>query len=185
MPNYRRSRRDGGSFFLTLVTHQRRPILTTPSSRKILHESIAAVAESRTFELAGIVLIPDHLHIIMRLPEGDSDYSTRIGMIKTAFTRAYLAGGGSEGQTTESRRRHRVRGVWEKRFWEHTNRDYKDFLFHLEYIHMNPVKHKLVERPIDWPWSSFHRYVKLGWYAPDWCGRIHLPGGTEYYIEPW
>jgi len=184
MPNYRRSRREGGSFFLTLVTHQRRPILTTPSGRKFLHDAIASVEAARPFDLRGIVLIPDHLHLIMGLPQGDADYSTRIGLIKKAFTKAYLAAGGTEGQNTESRRRHRVRGIWEKRFWEHTIRDHKDFVFHLEYIHRNPVKHKLVQRSVDWPWSSFHRYVNLGWYSPDWRGREHLPGGTEYYLEP-
>jgi putative transposase len=50
----------------------------------------------------------------------------------------------------------------------------------LGYIHGDPVKHDLAQRPADWEFSSFHRYVKLRWYEPDWCGRIDLPGSAEY-----
>jgi putative transposase len=129
------------------------------------------------------VLLPDHLHLLCGLPAGDIDYSGRIAQIKKRFTRAFLSAGGAEGAATTSRTRHRVRGVWEKRFWEHTIRDYRDYVLHLEYIHMNPVKHSLAARAFDWPWSSFRRYVRMGWYPEDWSGPLHVPGAE--YIEPW
>ena len=113
------------------------------------------------------------------MPEGDLDYSSRVSGFKKRFTRAYLAAGGTEGVPPGGQRRHRLRGVWQRRFWEHTIRDARDFRMHLDYIHANPVKHGLVEWPRDWPWSTFHRYVRQGWYDVDWRGRIDLPGSVE------
>ena len=63
---------------------------------------------------------------------------------------------------------------------EHTIRDMRDFRLHVDYVHLNPVKHALASRPSEWPWSSFGRYVEMGWYEPDWCGRADLPGSVEY-----
>ena len=185
MPNYRRSRVEGSSYFLTLVTHERRPLLQPQRLGACCEKRFAGVRKERPFDVTGIVLLHEHWHLICRLPDGDADadYSGRVSQIKKRFTHSYLAAGGAEGSTTASRRRYRVRGIWEKRFWEHTIRDFRDFVMHLEYIHMNPVKHGLAARPIDWQWSSFGRYVRMGRYAQDWCGSIHLPG-TEY-IEPW
>ena len=60
--------------------------------------------------------------------------------------------------------------LWQRRFWEHTIRDEKDFERHVDYIHFNPVKHGLVERVRDWPYSSFHRYVREGVLPDDWGG---------------
>ena len=148
----------------------------------MLRESIREVHARRPFQIKGIALLHDHLHVIVQLPAGDSAYGPRVSQIKKGFTQRYLSAGGKEGATTPSRLRHRVRGVWEKRFWEHTIRDWGDFVLHLEYIHMNPVQHGLVSRPIDWPWSSFRRYVAAGWYAEGWCGSIDLPGRT--FTEP-
>jgi putative transposase len=68
----------------------------------------------------------------------------------------------------ESRRHNRRRGVWQRRFWEHAIRDEGDLARHLDYIHHNPVKHGLVQRASDWPWSSFHRFVREGKYSADW-----------------
>ncbi len=74
-----------------------------------------------------------------------------------------------------SRRRKQERGIWQRRFYEHTCRDEDDLKRCIDYIHVNPVKHGLVGRVIDWPWSSFHRYVRLGEYPIDWGG------GDEWY----
>jgi len=139
------------------------------------------VRSLRPFEQMGVVLMPDHLHLLWRLPDGDSDFSSRIGAIKQCFTRLWLAGGGEEGSATPGRARQQYRGVWQKRFYEHWIRDYRDFKLHLDYIHINPVKHGLAARPGDWPWSSFQRYVRRGEYDADWCGRVELPGCD---IEP-
>ncbi len=185
MPYYRRFRVEGGTYFFTLVMHERRPIFRSSLGRRILREAIANTQHIRPFEQISIVLLPDHLHVLWHLPEDDKDYSTRLGGIKQCFTRAWLAGGGTEGTTTPARRRQGYRGVWQKRFYEHTIRCYRDFKLHLDYIHSNPVKHGLVESPGDWPWSSFQRYVQKGEYSPDWCGHIVLPGGMDIEPETW
>ena len=179
MPNYRRSG-DGCLFFFTCVTHDRRPLFAAPAARRMLGEAMEATRAARPWVTEGIVLLPDHLHTLWQLPDGDADYSSRIGAMKKRFTRAYLAAGGAEAEVSASQRRQRCRGVWQKRFWEHRVRDAKDFRMHLDYIHANPVRHGLASRPGDWPASSFRRYVKLGWYEPDWCGRVELPGSTKY-----
>ena len=182
MPNYRRWRVEGGVYFFTIVTHQRRPILTTAVGRRFLRHAMIEARRRRPFEQLGIVLLPEHIHMIWRLPDGDVDYSIRIGAIKESFTRDYLASGGAEGASTPGRRRQRYRGVWQKRFIEHCIRDWADFKRHLDYIHANPVKHGHVEYPRQWSWSSFHRYRRMGWYENDWCGRVDLPGNLD--VEP-
>jgi putative transposase len=98
-------------------------------------------------------------------------YSVRWSRIKEQFTRQYKKAGGQEGVRSASRRLRGERGFWQRRFWEHTIRDETDLERHLDYIHYNPVKHGLVSRPKDWPYSSFHRWVREGAYPHDWgCG---------------
>ena len=180
MPSYRRWH-VGGAFFFTVVTHERRPIFASESARRMLRAAIGQAQGRLSFELPAIVLLPDHIHMIMRLPEGDGDFSRRISAMKRNFTEAYLRAEGSEGKPTPGRTRQRYRGVWQKRFYEHAIRDYRDFKRHLDYIHVNPVKHGLAEWPRDWPWSSFHRYVNRGEYDEQWCGHVDLAGVD---IEP-
>lgn len=119
---------------------------------------------SRPFSINTIVVLPEHLHCIWTLPEGDDDFSTRWRLIKDAFSKAIPAG---EARSA-SRVQKRERGIWQRRFWEHVLRDENDFAIHVDYIHYNPVKHGLVDRPIDWPYSSLHRFVKQGVLPPDW-----------------
>jgi putative transposase len=164
---YRRNYVPGGTYFFTVVTHRRRPFLTSDLARPILRQVIAAVRSARPFALVAVVLLPDHLHAVWTLPPGDADYSGRWSQIKEGFTRRYLAAGGSESR--EGGRAHRrERGVWQPRFWESTVRDEAHLKRVVDYTHFNPVKHGLVTRARDWPWSSFHRYVELGEYDPDW-----------------
>ena len=182
MPNYRRNY-DGECFFFTLVTCGRVPIFADDLSRRQLSSALRKTRHQWPWETEGIVLLPDHLHMIWRLPSDDTNYSRRISSIKRRFTRAYLASGGPEGTVPTGQSRKRHRGVWQKKFWEHTIRDARDLRMHLDYIHLDPVKHGLVQHVADWPWSSFHRYVNLGSYESDWLGRVDLPGSVEYF-EP-
>ena len=161
MPNYRR-RHTGSCVFLTLVTADRRAIFADGPVRKLLRKAIEDTRATRPWDTEAIALLPNHLHMLWRMPEGDTDYSTRIAVLKKRFTRAYLAAGRVEAEVPHGQQQHRLRGVWQRRFWEHTIRDARDLAMHVEYIHMNPVKHGLVSRPVDWPWSSFHRYVEEG-----------------------
>jgi putative transposase len=180
MPSYRRRYLPGAYIFITMVTHGRGDIFSESRWRDLLRKCISFARQHRPFDVTGMALMPDHLHMLWKLPDDDTDYSQRISLIKRRFTYAYLRDGGKEGDQTASRKRQRVRGVWEKRFWEHTIRDPRDFHMHLDYIHMNPVKHGLVAAPADWEWSSFHRYVEQEWYEPDWQGRTDLPSNTQY-----
>jgi len=124
-------------------------------------------------QIDAIVLLPDHLHTIWTLPRSDTNYSTRWAWIKKEFTKAWLQAGGMEQQQTLGRERDRRRGIWQPKFWEHTIADERDFERHIDYIHYNPVKHGLVSRPRDWPWSSFHRCVRRNLYPLDWgCANV-------------
>lgn len=168
MPEYRRNYVPGGTLFFTVVTHERRRFLTTPLARRCLREAILTIQAKRPFEIVGIVLLPDHLHAIWTLPGGDADYSTRWRRIKEEFTILYLAKGGTEGRRSTSRRKRQERGIWQRRFWEHTIESDAELERHLDYTHYNPVKHGLVENPRDWPYSSFHRWVQKGAYDVNW-----------------
>jgi putative transposase len=123
-----------------------------------------------------MVLLPEHLHTIWTLPREDNDYSRRWGWIKKEFTKAWLTLGEPEVKVTASKRGDRRHGVWQRRFWEHVLRDDNDFERHCDYIHYNPVKHSLVRCPRYWPYSSFHRFVKVGDYDLDWgCSDRAVP----------
>jgi len=121
-----------------------------------------------------IVILPDHLHAIWSLPEGDADFATRWRHVKAMFSRALPM----RERISESRLRKGERGIWQRRYWEHTLRDERDFSRHLDYIHFNPVKHGLVTRVEDWPYSSFYRMVRLGVYAKDWGGDASESGAS-------
>src|SRR5262249_50405360 len=151
-------------YFFTAVTQDRRPILTTDRARPLLRTAIETEQRKRPFDLVAIVLLPDHLHAVWTLPPGDDDYSTRWQRIKEALTEDFLAAGGSEATRSASRKKHRERGVWQRRFWEHTVTDEDDFQRCVDYVHWNPVKHGIVARVADYPWSSFHRFVDRGMY---------------------
>jgi putative transposase len=168
MSTYRRYFVPGGTYFFTVVTHERRRFLTQPISRQCLREALKCIRAKRHFEMPAIVLLPDHLHVIWTLPEGDTAYSVRWKRIKEEFTIKYIQAGGEEGPRTNSRLLRKERGIWQRRFWEHTIKDDDDFEQHFNYVHYNPVKHGLVKGPRDWPYSSFHKWVKLGVYQPDW-----------------
>jgi len=168
MTDYRRIYHPGAVYFFTVVTHERRPFLTTPMARKLLRDAFQTARARADFSFLAFCLLPDHFHCLMCLPEGDTNYSLRWSHVKGEFTRAYLAQGSPQGMVTRSRKKKGEAGVWQRRFWEHTIRDEADFENHANYIHYNPLKHGYVEQVRDWPWSSFHRYVKLGWIDPEW-----------------
>jgi putative transposase len=168
MPWYRRRFTPGGTYFFTVVTQGRRPLFGDEHNRRFLRAAIDAQLVRRPVETVGMVLLDDHLHALWTLPPGDAAYSTRWRRIKEEFTDAFLAAGGTEAVVSRARRARGERGVWQRRFWEHECRDEDDVKRCLDYIHWNPVKHGYVTRPVDYPWSSFHRWVKLGEYDSRW-----------------
>lgn len=169
MSNYRRAQCSGGTFFFTLVTFDRRRLFASPVARRLLKESWSAVLAKWPFRVDAICLLPEHLHCMMTLPENEGDYALRWRAIKGRFSRAYRKLVDIE-EIPQSVSRHR-RGnlpVWQRRYWEHLIHSDEDYRLHVDYIHYNPVKHGLVSCAIEYPWSSFRRYVKMGVYDPDW-----------------
>jgi putative transposase len=170
MPEYRRSYDPGGLYFFTVVTYQREPIFLMPKARSLLHRAWEEIERKYPFQTEAICLLPEHLHSIWKLPEGDCNYSLRWKEIKRKFTSSYLFYLREKYPRNESRIKKKEATIWQRRFWEHTIVDENDYYSHIDYIHKNPMKHGLVEHVRDWPWSSFHRFVRIGMYPIDWCG---------------
>src|SRR5262245_46823386 len=133
MPNYRRYLVPGATYFFTVVTDGRQPILCADRARQLLSEAIKLCQKQLPFQMSAVVLLPDHLHAIWTLPQVDCDYSKRWGIIKKAFTTSYLAEGGTERRVSAGRAAQRRRGVWQPRFWEHMIRDETDYDRHFDY----------------------------------------------------
>jgi putative transposase len=112
------------------------------------------------------VVLPDHLHCVIQLPGDDMNFSSRWRLIKTVFSQGMPR---TEWQS-QVRMKRGERAIWQRRYWEHLVRDEADFLAHMDYAHINPVKHGLVRRVADWPYSTFHRLVRQGLYALAWAG---------------
>jgi len=172
VPEYRRSYIEGGTYFFTVVTYNRLLILTTDTSRELLRSAWMDVRKRFPFTTIAVCLLPDHMHCIWSLPDGYANDSVRWKEVKRLFTKGYLAQVGPGGTRNETRMKRNEAAIWQRRFWEHTVRDQEDLNRHMDYVHYNPVKHGLVERVVDWPWSSFHRYVTEGYYGDDWGGVV-------------
>src|SRR5262245_3269159 len=165
MTNYRRNLVAGASYFFTLNLADRRSRRLTENV-SLLGTAFHYTRARHPFAIEAIVVLPDHLHTIWTLPEGDSDFALRWRLSKSAFSRGLPAG----EQISASRASKGERGIWQRRYWEHTIRDDGDFARHVDYIHFNPVKHGQVRQVKDWPYSSFYRLVRLGTYPEDWAG---------------
>ena len=165
MPNYRRNRVPGGTYFFTVNLRDRRDDLLV-SEIDALREAVRAVKVRRPFYIDAWVVLPEHMHCVWTLPEGDCDFSTRWKEIKAGFARALP----KTEFLSAARARRGERGVWQRRFWERTIRDDRDYAAHMDYVHFNPVKHGLVGAACDWPFSSFHRCVSWEVYPRQWGG---------------
>ena len=177
MVQFRRNRLPGGTYFFTLTLRDRH-LSTLTDHIDLLRAAFRAERQRHPFEIIAITVLPDHLHTVMTLPAGDSDYSGRWRAIKGAFSHSLHRAGVPLKQDPRGEYL-----LWRRRFWEHTVRDEHDLETHVHYIHYNPVKHGLVSRVSDWPWSSFHRFVRLGWASSDWGAD---PGnfGDSAFGEP-
>jgi putative transposase len=176
MVRYRRNRVQGGTYFFTVTLAERR------STRLVDHIGTLRAAfrvarQERPFTIDAVVILPDHLHAILTLPQGDTDFAGRWRRIKGHFSTQLL--------TVDVAIRRHANGelaLWQRRYWEHTIRDDHDFVRHVDYVHYNPVKHRLVARVRDWPHSSFHVYVRRRLLPQDWAGDVNE--GASGYGEP-
>jgi putative transposase len=171
MSNYRRCLVPGGTYFFTVTLADRRSTLLTESILQ-LRRAYSIAMQRMPFRTVAICVLPDHLHAIWTLPDGDADFSRRWSLIKSQFSLA-----NPTSNRSESKVRKREKGIWQRRFWEHQIRDQVDLNRHIDYIHHNLVKHGLVARVRDWPYSSFHRYVQAGVLPEDWAGVDVSAGG--------
>ncbi len=154
MTIYLRPHVPGASIFFTVTLQERGTRLLVEHVAR-LREAVAVTRAERPFQIDAWVVLPDHMHCVWTLPEGDRDFSTRWRLIKSRFSRALPM-----GNLRQSHHARQERGIWQRRFWEHHIRDEGDRLAHVNYCWVNPVKHGLVERPEDWPYSSIHRDLR-------------------------
>jgi len=167
MTDYRRARVPGGTWFFTVNLAGRRGNRLLLERIGLLRTAFRNVLQRHSFHMDAFVILPDHLHCIWTLPPGDADFSLRWSLIKGEYSRGIEKG----EWISESRSKRGERGIWQRRFWEHMIRDDEDFSRHVDYIHWNPVKHEWVNSVADWPYSSFHEYVRRGVYPIDWCSE--------------
>lgn len=172
MSRYRRAALAGATYFFTVVTYRRRPILCDAPVRAALRAAIQTVRARYPFTIDAWVLLPDHLHCLWTLPPDDADFAGRWASIKRMVSRACAAGYHRSDWLTASKAKHRESTIWQRRYWEHCIRHDGDYARHVDYIYINPVKHGLVSRVHDWPYSTFHRDVARGLYPRDWAGSM-------------
>ena len=167
MSRYRRATVEGGIFFFTLALADRSSDLLVRQIDR-LQSSYAVMQKRLPVETIAICILPNHLHALWQLPDGDANFASRWSLFKSGFSRGLPA---AETRSA-SKVIKREKGIWQRRYWEHAIRNDAEFERHVNYIHFNPVKHSLVTRVADWPHSSFHRYVAQGILAADWAGDV-------------
>ncbi|HEX6441349.1 MAG TPA: transposase [Stellaceae bacterium] len=172
MPDYRRNRIPGAPYFFTVNLRDRRSDLLV-AHIDVLRDAVRGVRLELPFRIDAWVVLPEHMHCLWTLPEGDSDFPERWRRIKAAFTHAL-----PDPERSLTKLRNGERGIWQRGYWEHTIRDEHDYAAHMDYIHFNPVKHGYVVNPGEWPFSSFRRCVEAGLYAAAWLGGNAEPAET-------
>ncbi|GAB3331978.1 REP-associated tyrosine transposase [Marilutibacter aestuarii] len=168
MPKYRRAWHPGGTWFFTVNLLERRGNDLLVREIQLLRRVVEEVRDRHPFRIHAWAVLPDHLHCVIELPQGDADFATRWRLIKGSFSK----GVPKTERRSAVRCKRGERGIWQRRYWEHLIRDDADYRAHMDYVHINPVKHRLVTRVIDWPHSTFHRCVAAGMYPVDWGGEV-------------
>ena len=161
---YRRATLAGATYFFTVNLADRRAdwlMRNIDLLRDVMHR----VKTAHPFHIDAMVVLPDHLHAIWTLPDGDADYPMRWSLIKAGFSRGLT----KVERINDSRQSKRERGIWQRRYWEHLIHNDRDYAAHVDYIHINLVKHGYARRAVDWPHSSIHQYVESGWLSADWA----------------
>jgi putative transposase len=150
MPNYRRAFVPGGCYFFTVNLRDRNSRLRIDHI-DLLRDAVRVTRRNYPYEIDAIVILPDPIHAIWTLPDGDANFPTRWRSIKIRFSKAVPATNRPvAGRTGE-------RGIWQRRYWEHVIRDERDLNNHIDYCWRNPVTHGHVAKVADWPFSTFHR----------------------------
>ena len=164
--DYRRAWCQGGTYFFTVNLLERNGNDLLVKHIEPLKQNIRRIKQTHPFKIHGWVVLPDHMHCVIELPENDTDFPLRWRLIKVGFSKALP----KTERISSVRRSRGERGIWQRRYWEHLIRDERDYQAHMDYVHINPVKHGLVKRVFDWPHSTFPRLVEAGVYPSDWGG---------------
>ena len=138
-----RFQRSGQSHFGTFCCYHRRLLLTTDASRRIFESALERVRQSFMLQVYEYVVMPEHVHLLLSEPQRDT-LADALKSLKQGVAR-HLIGDAEH--------------FWQKRYYDFNIRDYPQFVEKLRYIHRNPVKAGLCERPEDWQWSSFRHYA--------------------------
>ena len=166
MSNYRRAWRKGGTYFFTVNLLERYQNDLLVRHIDVLRQVVKDVKRKHPFIIHAWVVLSEHMHCVIELPEGDDDFATRWRLIKIGYSKAMP----KTERLSAVRVKRGERDIWQRRFWEHLIRDERDFAAHIDYVHINPVKHGCVGRVQDWQYSTFHRYVTQGIWPNDWAG---------------
>lgn len=166
--DYRRAWHKGGIYFFTVNCLQRQDNDCLVTNINLLREMIATVKKTHPFTIHAWVILPEHMHCVIELPIEDADFAKRWMLIKMLFSKRLP----KTEKLSNVRKQRRERGIWQRRYWEHLIRDEQDYQAHIDYVHINPVKHGLVKQVKDWPYSTFHKLAEQGIYAQDWGGGV-------------
>lgn len=155
MPNYRRMRVPGATYFFTVNLAVLGATALTDHI-DLLREAYRATAVEHPIGCKAMVILPDHLHAVWTLPAGDADFSRRWQKIKARFTFAT----GLRGPQSRSMAGKREAGLWQRRFWEHMIRNPDEEERAIAHCHSDPVRHGYAELASDWPFSTLHRDLR-------------------------
>ena len=168
--DYRRAWHEGGTYFFTLNLLQRRNNDLLVRHIDDLRSVVKKVKNKHAFIIHGWVVLPEHLHCVIELPSNDADFATRLRLIKSGFSKSVP----KTEFLSDVRIKRGERGIWQRRYWEHLIKNEADYQAHMDYVHINPVKHGLAKQVKDWPFSTFAYWVKQGVYPIDWAGGLEV-----------
>jgi putative transposase len=177
MPNYIRVFEENSIYFFTIVTYKRRPLLR--GKMPLLTQAFESVISKIPYKLLAYVILDDHLHLLIK-PETAKTYPDIIRQIKTFVSKHCDV---LVDDLSASMKKKGEKGIWQRRYFEHTVRNIEDFKRHLDYIHYNPVKHAYVDSVKEYPYSSFHQWAKYGYYDVMWGSQKDVRNIDEMNLE--
>jgi putative transposase len=160
MPNFRRFYIPDALVFITCVTYDRIHYLEDRQNLDLFWQTLRDIQVIHPFHLLAYVILPDHFHWILQIPEGQPNFSQVMQSIKRGFSFAFKNTYSIQGSVH----------LWQDRFWDHVIRNEIDLERHFDYIHWNPVKHQYVQDPGAWEESSLHHWIRKGYYPASWGG---------------
>lgn len=152
--------------FLTIVTAKRCPFLL--NHVELIKKSLYTAKFKFKFEIFALVILPEHIHLIIKSSIQD-DYPGIVKAFKSYFSRNFDVKNISNYVLPPSKAKKGEKNIWQSRYWAHVILDENDLYKHLDYVHYNPIKHGHVDKAKDWKYSTFHKFVKLGYYEDNWC----------------